>query len=226
MKVLLLVQGISSTDDYILNAVVKSGFDTSQYDAIETIPTEEFFRKTAPWYVKAIEKVPFAKAWTSRLNDILRFLHDQDGRIGACRLVRMTIKRYQDKGYSVDMITHSLGTIITLVCGPNKLNDNTPAISQMVKIDKLYMFASPIGMILPFGAKVREFVRRFIMNFYTIELIYVYGLKDFVSKIYDPEDQGQILSLVTIGKKEVTGVEAGHSLTNQLYLSGYNQKHK
>lgn len=216
MKALVLIQGVSSKEDYISESVGKSGFDLTPYSKIEIIRTEEFFEKKTPWYIKPFQLLPFTKDWADRFDDLDIFFTSKQGRIGACRMVRFAIQKLQKENFIVDCLAHSLGTIITICAGVNELKQDQNYRDQILMVDRCYLFASPLGMIFPFGGKVREFVRRYIQNFLAKEVIYVYGSKDFISKNYQEEDQGQILNLVTQDKKEVIKVNEGHSLIGQI----------
>ena len=213
---LILIQGISTQVDYMTKALKDSGFDTSEFDKIEVVRTEEFFIKHTPWYLKPFKLIPAADSWANRLNDVLVFMSQKNGRIGACRLARLAIRRAQYHGYEPTIVAHSLGTIILLCCGPNELKQDKPYSEQLVRVPKVYLFNSPLGMVFPLGNKVLDFVRRYIQNFLTEELVYVYGAKDMVSKNYQEDNHGQILNLATINKKEIYKEESGHSLSETI----------
>lgn len=212
MRKLILVQGISTKNDYISQELNSAGFDFSIYDKVKVIKTEEFFEKKTPWYIKPIKIIPVASGWANRVSDVLTFMRSKEGRTGACRMVRFAIQKAQKEGYTVDIAGHSLGTIIILTCGPNNLNSKENYRDQIIQVDKTYLFNSPLGMIFPFGGKVLNFVRRYIQNYLTKEMHYVYSTKDMVSKKYSEENQGQVLNLATLNKKEIYKEETSHSL--------------
>ena len=122
-KAIVLVQGISSREDYISKSIKDSNFDLSIYDKIVVVRTEEFFEKNTPWYMKPFKIIPVANSWADKLGDVLIFMTQKKGRVGACRKVRMAIQKLQKNDFEVELLTHSLGTIITLVCGPNNLDN-------------------------------------------------------------------------------------------------------
>ena len=209
-RALVLVEGITDKPGYIED-IVKASPIASNYDEIKRAKTEEFFDKKTPWYLKPFSKIDAV----DKFADMKVFLKSHQGRVGACRTVRFLIQRLQRDGYEVDVLSHSLGTIITLVCGPNLRN-------EAVVVKRLMLYASPLGLAIPpLRAEIENFTRRYLRNFYTEEeQKYVYGTEDLVSKVYREESVGQILDLIRgkeETKKEIKAVKAGHSLSNLIH---------
>ncbi len=208
-RCLVLVEGITEEAGYIERVIMNSPI-ASNYDEIVRAKTEEFFDKQTPWYLKWVENVKPLQESIDKFADLKVFFESHQGRIGACRTVRFLIQRMQQKGYEVSTLSHSLGTIITLTCGPN-LRD------EAITVKETMLYASPMGLAFPpLRDKVLNFTRRYMRNYGTEEKIkYVYGTKDIVSKNYSEDNQGQILDLTCSReetKKEIEAKAEGHSL--------------
>jgi len=207
MKVLVIVEGIEDKSQIVAN-VKKSSFPIHEYDKIVRAKTEEVFDTTLPWYVKWIPKV---NNWYDQyLNDVTAFFRNKTARMGACREVRHTIQKWQDKGYTVDVLSYSLGTMITLCCGSHG--------EKPIKVNNHYMFCSPIGLSLPyFGWRARSLVRKFGAKFKAKRVQCIYGSKDLVSKKCKKK-ASKIVERSASYKPYFHENDAGHDLVENINL--------
>lgn len=174
-RALVIVDGIRSKPK-IRQDIKNSKFPTKNYEKIIRAKTEEIFDTTIPWYIRW---VPFVNSWYDQyLSDILALFKNKTARMAACREVRSTIKILQAEGYEVDVLSYSLGTLITLTCASQSSDERT-------KISHLWLFNSPLGFAVPYlGYRCRKFVRDYGKNLEATTITYVYGKKDRVSKNY------------------------------------------
>lgn len=168
-KALLVIQGIANAQGYLYKDISCDVFFTSKYDQIVDIPTDTIFAKKTPWYLKPLGKIG------SSLDDVFDYLARTEERIETCRLVRESIRKVQGQGYEVDIICHSLGTLLTLTCGPN--NPINPIV-----VNNVYMMGSPLGFkFLLMRRKVEAHCERYSSNFFAKKIFYLYSERDPVS---------------------------------------------
>lgn len=202
---LICVQGINS-ENYILHELVKSKFPLDTYQKVVAIPTEDVFDRTIPWL---ITKIPFVNNFYDKyIADLVAFFENKQARQTACRLVRNQIKALQSDGYTVHVIAHSLGTAITMCCGPQK--------GKLVQVEAFFCYNSPIGFgIAPGGMLVRSFVRKFMLNFKAKRLEYIYSSKDAVSQDYKSA-VSEILNEIAVDPKFRLDSMQDHKLFNNV----------
>lgn len=108
MKYLLVIQGISESKNYLLEHAKDSGL-FNQYNKIINIKTEDILDDSIytiiPWF-------------GDRFGDIIQYYEDTSKRIQLSRQVRKQIINNQEKGVVVDILAHSLGTVMALTSGP------------------------------------------------------------------------------------------------------------
>tara|TARA_R110000822_G_scaffold218065_1_gene352543 strand:+ start:5540 stop:6187 length:648 start_codon:yes stop_codon:yes gene_type:complete len=176
-KTLILVQGINQEPDYLYKEVMANNFLSNQYDEIINAPVEFIFDG------KKQKKSGF---WKDTLGDIWQFYKKDDKRIAACRIVRNTILKAKSLGNQVDVLAHSLGSVITLCAGSNKAGDT-------LTINNLFMLGSPLGISFkPFRRGITFFfpgtiphTEQYSYNFRATQIHYFYSNKDKVSKVFD-----------------------------------------
>lgn len=165
-KALVLVQGISRSS-YIKKDIEKFKSEFSGYDLIKVAPTESIFDKSI------ISKI------SDRFGDVVQYFKSHNQRKLACTVVRNQIRTLQNDGYEVDVLAHSLGTLMTLTCGGLDGSKN-----PLVEVNKVMLFACPLGMKvpgMPIGLYVRNHTRKYIQNFKAKEIQYTWSKRDFVS---------------------------------------------
>lgn len=194
-KALVLVQGISNKV-YIQQDVesVKSAF--KNYDKIKVAPTEGIFDKSI------VSKL------SDRFGDVVQYFKSHKQRKDACAKVRRTIESLQEEGYEVDVLAHSLGTLMTLTSG------RSVELDKSTSVNKVFLFACPLGMVWPMGFYARNHTRKFIQNFKAKEIVYCYSPRDFVSKKWGKSIK-DILLLASNNIKSIE-LDCSHSLKEYL----------
>lgn len=166
---LLTIQGVSNKQGYLYSHIASDPFFVKRYDKIIDVGTDEIFAFKKPWYLKPLGKLG------SSIDDVFDYLLRTDERIQTCRLVREAIRSAQYDGYSTDIIAHSLGTALTLTCGPN-------GAKEPVMVNNVYMLGSPIGFkYLMMRRKVESHCERYGHNFIAKKINYSYSENDPVS---------------------------------------------
>ena len=166
---LVVCQGVASSDGYLYDLVKDDSYFTNKFAKIVNVPTDEIFSLKQPWYLKPLRKLG------NKIDDVFDFLLRRKERIEACRMTRNAIRGLEMDGYSVSVLAHSLGNIITLTSGPNSAA--TPII-----IDTFYMLGCPLGFkYLLMRMKVNSFVERFSNNFTARKIHYLYSEGDSIS---------------------------------------------
>lgn len=166
---LVLCQGVASKDGYLYDLIKDDTFFTSKFSKIVNVPTDEVFALKEPFYMKLLGGLG------NKIDDVFDFLLRRKERIEACRMTRNIIKGLELDGYSITLLTHSLGTIIALCCGPNSA-------ANPIIVDTLYMIGSPLGFkYLMMRMKVNSFTERFSNNFVARKIHYLYSEGDPVS---------------------------------------------
>lgn len=176
-KVLIVVQGINGEHDYLYKQVLENRWLVRQYDEIINAETELVFDG------KKQKKSGFVR---DHLGDVWQFYKKDDKRIKACRTVRQAITKAKSLGHKVDVIAHSLGTVITLCSGSNKPGDT-------LLVNKFFMMGSPLGFAFrPFRRGIPFFFQgtiphteQYSYNFKANEIYYLYSSNDKVSKVFD-----------------------------------------
>lgn len=195
-KALIIVQGINHRQGYLYDDVIKIGFDTRQkYDRIIDFPVNQFFDKKKNWILG------------DTLGDIWTFYKDPYARMLVCNRLREQIQVLQESKYEVDILAHSLGTIITLCCGPHK--EDLEIKLEPVYINKMYLMGSPLGI----GIRAWRYgwlkmigtiphIERYGDNISVPEMIYMWSKKDLVSKTLDKRPK-TVLEKIALKKKFV-----------------------
>lgn len=170
MRALVVVQGISKKHGYLAKELYE-GLDSKiikSYDVIAPVNTDQFFAK--------ISNIP-SKILGSVLSDVWNYYTNGKARREACREVRKTITELQSKGFEVDILAHSLGTVITLCSG-----GNSPA--RAISVNNVYLLGSPLGIGNLFARmKTNGHTERYSNNFDAKKIFYLWSEKDYVSKI-------------------------------------------
>lgn len=170
MRALVVVQGISKKHGYLAKELYEEAAGTivKAYDVIAPVNTDQFFAK--------ISNIP-SKILGPVLSDVWNYYTNGKARREACREVRKTITELQSKGFEVDILAHSLGTVITLCSG-----GNSPA--RAVSVVNVYLLACPLGIGNLFARmKTNGHTERYSNNFVCKNLFYFWSEKDYVSKI-------------------------------------------
>ena len=171
-KALVLLQGIA-TKHYIEKALVDSAIPTDQYDLIEYIPTEKYLDKGS-WFSWILLRVPFIRKHWDRFGDIFRYFYNKKTRKKVCSVVNEYISELKKKDYEVDILSHSLGSIIGLTCGKKK---------SPLSVGKFYAFGSPLGFAFkPFRSIVNKHVDKYSYNLSGERFHLVFNDEDIVSK--------------------------------------------
>lgn len=169
MKALVIIQGINDKPKYMLEDLSSI---LVKYDYVYYAQTEKYFevvKDNLPVYLKWLPL--HIKDYAA---DIWGYLNNRyvAGMINA--EITNEILNLVTQGYEVDVIGHSLGTLITLCLG---------TADRCVKLNTFYCLNSPIGI----GAKTLRlyiksylFFRRRCVKFANIYNIY--GTDDFISK--------------------------------------------
>lgn len=165
---LLVVQGINSNGKYLLEDFQDFPSLTEKYDNIVNAPVEKAWDRT--W----ISKLPFVG---DKFGDIWNFYKNEKARIKACEIVSERIYELKRTSERVSVLSHSLGTVITLCSGPTYFTKRPP-----IKVDNLYLMQSPIGLAIPFLDNIAlEHAERYATNFIAQRIYNFYSSKDIVS---------------------------------------------
>jgi hypothetical protein len=169
VKALVIIQGINDKPKYMLEDL--SGI-LVKYDYVYYAQTERYFevvKDNLPVYLRWLPL--HIKDYAA---DIWGYLNNRyvAGMINA--EITNEILSLITQGYEVDVIGHSLGTLITLCLGSN---------DRSIELNTFYCLNSPIGI----GAKTLRlyiksylFFRRRCVKFANI--FNIYGTDDFISK--------------------------------------------
>lgn len=168
-KALVLIQGISDVR-YLDKAILDSNFDTSSYNKVIQVPTEAIFDSSV------VNKIPLLGP---KYGDIWQYFTQKAQRKKVNREARLMIKKLRVDYDEVDVLSHSLGTIIALTC--------------RAKINTLFCFGSPISFkLLGVGKYVQNHVKKYQQNKEGTEktkvmnkLYYIWDTSDFVCKYYN-----------------------------------------
>lgn len=179
MKALLIVQGINCNGKYL-----KEDF--------------EDFRQLKTLY-KDYENAPVEKSWDKRwychiplvgdkFGDIWSFYRNEQARIKACEIVRERIIDLKKDFEEIDILSHSLGTVITLCSGPMFASYQPP-----IQVNDVYLMQSPIGLGIPIlKGMALAHAERYATNFIAKRIHNLYSSKDMVSSNLKPENERQI----------------------------------
>lgn len=152
---------------------------TEGYDIVEYAETEEVFdvvKDNLPFYFKwlpATLKDYFADLWGYFTNRYIKSLIDTR--------ITNTVLRLQMAGYEVDILAHSLGTVIAMCLGTK---------DRPLKVENFYSLNSPIGISLRTArlwVKAKLFIKARHIKFK--KSYNVYGEDDFISKEMDKNGQ-------------------------------------
>lgn len=137
-KALVIVQGINNKREYMKpkSKVVKEFF--SRYDEVDYMYTEDIFDGSLT--SKFIDKA-----------DFIPYFFSNKRRQMVCRLVNEKIKTLEHLGYEVDVVAHSLGSVIALQSGRKVMP---------IMVNKMITLQSPIHNWI-YGWFVRGRVRKY-----------------------------------------------------------------
>ncbi len=184
-KVLLKIQGINVISDYMTKELELGGIDLSCYEAVELVNTEEEFDKLLKYLPsvavsrllkrRAIKDVQYTHnevkaplVWEDYAIDLWAFFANACIYRRVCDKVRLSVMYYKAKGYEVDILCHSLGTLITLHSGAS--------------VHTIFCIASPVGF--------KTHPIRWVVNTHFLaskhkvsckKLVNIWGVKDVVS---------------------------------------------
>lgn len=169
MRALILIQGINKKGNYLLDGI---GHIASHYDKI-------FYAKTERTFDVIKDSLPFYLQWIpdkykELLADLIGFFKNKYTRKSINFHISDKIDEFKALGYEVDILSHSLGTLIALALGSKK---------KKVTVNTLFMLNSPLGIdskILRLYVKAN--MLRFSKYFYCRDLQNVWSDNDFVSK--------------------------------------------
>ncbi len=201
MKALVVIQGISGYE-YAGIELAQSRFPLENYDKRAYVQTEEVFDAYIP---KIIRYIPILNTLFDIAIDFLTFMFKKEARKKACKLVNKHITKLQEDGYVVDVIAHSLGTIIVLASGNKK---------KSVLVDNFYCYNSPLSAKLGIGRLFRNFIKHFGNRFYCNKLEYVYSKNDLLSGDFNIEVAESLKDTST--ETEFINTNSGHSFKKAL----------
>lgn len=133
-KNLFIIQGINKTKYMTPRDVDRAGFSTGKYILEEYIDTESIFDKHWSW----LNTLPKG----DQLGDVFRFYMSPKVRGETRELLRTKLAASENK---VDVLAHSLGTIITLTAGTPK---------HKLDFGDLYLMGSPLALKNWLGRKM------------------------------------------------------------------------
>jgi hypothetical protein len=168
-RCLLIVQGINSNGKYLLEDFEDFPSLKKKYDAIINAPVEKAWDHT--W----VSKLPVIG---DKFGDIWNFYKNEQARIKACKLTSERIIEAKKEFKQVDILCHSLGTVVTLCSGPEHSTRRPP-----IEIDNLYFLQSPLGLGIPFLDNIAlSHAERYSTNFVAAKIYNLYSSIDIVSK--------------------------------------------
>ena len=169
MKALIIIQGINDKPRYMLEDLASIA---AKYECVYYAQSEKYFevvKENLPIYLKWLP--PHVKDYAA---DIWGYLNNRyvAGMINA--EITNEILNLTTQGYKVDVVAHSLGTLITLCLGTEDRN---------IELNTFYCLNSPIGIglkTLRLYIKSYLWFRRKCVSF--VNIFNIYGTEDFVSK--------------------------------------------
>lgn len=195
-KAIVLIQGINKDAGYLETELDNYPSLLKNYKLKKQIQTEKEFDKHLAFRIPFLGKI-LKKSFTfGALGDFWQFLRGRDTRKRICKRIRSDIKNLQRQGYNVDILAHSLGTIMTLVAGPHDKDDNRSTNNSPLNVNSCYFFGSPLGFKLPYVEwRTERFVKKYSDNFRGKKLYYFYSSKDPVCSSVDKTDKKILESL-------------------------------
>lgn len=204
MKALIIIQGVNSKPHYLLE-----GLDPF-IEALGYLPTNVHYSCTECVFDKQVNKLPLYFKWLPL--EVKDYLSDLWGYFLNSRVkseintgLTNTVLRYSRAGYEVDILAHSLGTVIALCLGSN---------DRKLDLNTFYCLNSPLGLNSVVG---RLWVKLKILlsgrNIKFKEICSVYGEKDFISSKMDNSILG-IFSSNVMQVKHSGGHSHKESLSN------------
>ena len=169
MEALIIIQGINDKPRYMLEDLANIA---AKYECVYYAQSEKYFevvKENLPIYLKWLP--PHIKDYAA---DIWGYLNNRyvAGMINA--EITNEILNLTTQGYKVDVVGHSLGTLITLCLGTEDRN---------IELNTFYCLNSPIGIglkTLRLYIKSYLWFRRKCVSF--VNIFNIYGTEDFVSK--------------------------------------------
>lgn len=210
-RAVVLIQGINDNSGYLLPAVKESNFTLDQYDKKVYINSEKYFDKVK-------KSLPFYLAWIPSkqkdyLADLWGFFVRKDTRKQINKEVIASIRALEVDGYEIDIIGHSLGTLIALTCGNKKNN---------IFINNYYCLNTPLGIESPIARfVVQRTVKKYNKHFKCKNLYNLYGTGDYISsKVKKSQSILESQTINYIEKSHDVGDDMldSHSATHSLNL--------
>lgn len=129
-RLLYVVQGISKDNYLTKDLIEKSALPTKKYDEIILAPTERMFDQALRGsFLRYIPK-------SDKYGDFLTFYLSEWVRKKVCRSVRNQYKKLKKEYDQIDILAHSLGTVIVMSSGEE---------DQFIEADRAIMIGSPLG---------------------------------------------------------------------------------
>lgn len=218
-KVLLKVQGINVISDYMVKDFLLSNIDVSSYDEVVYVNTEKEFDKVlkkVPRFLRSSvykrrretkkkyqnDEIRTRLEWVDYAVDIWAFFGNKKIYEAVTSKVKNHVDEYREKGYEVDIFSHSLGTMISLHSGAD--------------INNFFSVASPMGIDNYF---LRNAIHWHLSKCKNIlkskNTLLVWGTDDYVSKHTDKKVK-QIFKEHT-SKLLKFKTDAGHQLVDIFY---------
>ncbi len=183
-KALLVVQGINSNPRYLVEDTVDFRKIKLAYDEIINAPVERVWNKSL------VSKLPFVG---NKYGDIISFYTNERARIQAATAVAEKIYELKNAGLEVDILAHSLGTVITLCSGPQYHLDRPPVV-----VRNFFCINSPLGLGIPIlKGKALAHAERYSSNFMAHKIWNLYASNDLISKNLDPRDDFRALNILS-----------------------------
>jgi hypothetical protein len=127
----------------------------NEYDAVEYVYTEDIFDKS--WFSKLFDKL-----------DFIPYFLNESKRQKVCRLVNEKIASFAVLGYEVDILSHSLGSIIAMQSGRKTFP---------IKVNNMICLQPPTNSKI-YGGYVRSQVLKYSSDITINNLILTWNTKD------------------------------------------------
>lgn len=173
--------------------VGRAGFPIGKYGSEEYIDTESIFDRHWTW----TKPIPYSDS----LGDVAKFYLSKKVRGETRQLMRKHLSSEHNQGAKVDVVAHSLGTMITLTCGTKK---------HKVDFGDLYLMGSPLALKNWLGRKLfvhpnyKKHVKDKdnVPNISCDNIYFVWSRNDDICHFAD-EDIARLLKMVNVRGKVV-----------------------
>lgn len=192
-KALVLIQGIHESE-YIRNSLDESKYPLKEYDRISVVKTEEQF-----------DKYSFDMKFWDKYGDFIKYFLNPFRRRKVVKEATQVIKELSSSGFTVDVMAHSLGSLI--------------ALSTKTKIRQLLLFGSPIAFFNGWVARIcRLTIGRKIRKMDIQSIFFCWSKNDLICNNFS-EKIKNFLSKAKV--KQVFGLESGSDHTLSQYLKDF-----